>query len=317
VTTIGTPLLWTIFAGVVAAALLLDLGVLHRRRSLVSFREAALATAVRVGAAAAFGAWLWSAHGAERGLEFTTGYLIELALSIDNVFVFLVVFRTFGVPAAYQHRVLLWGVLGALVLRGAFIAAGSALFDRFDWMTYVFGALLMVAAAKLAVAGGSEPRPEESLVVRALGRVVPTVRRYHGDRFFVRRSGRLFATPLLVVLVAIEASDVAFAVESVPTVLAITRDPFVVYTSNVFAILGLRSLFFLVSGSVARFVYLSPALCAILGFIGAKMLLGDLIHVPVTVSLAIVVGILALAVAASWWRVAADRRAARNASLAA
>jgi TerC family integral membrane protein len=315
---IGTPIVWGAFAALVTIVLAIDLGVFHRGKEEVSFREATLATALRVGLAIAFGAWLWVAHGAERGLEFATGYLIELALSVDNVFVFLVIFASFGVRPSHQYRVLFWGVLGALALRGAFIAAGTALFDRFEWMTYPFGLFLLLAAVKLARhSPAADVRPDRSLVVRVFRRFVPLVRRYHGDRFVIRRRGRVFATPLLLVLVAVEASDVAFAVESVPTVLAITRDPFVVYTSNVFAILGLRSMFFLVSGAVARFTYLNVALSTILGFIGTKMLVADVVHVPVGVSLAVVVTILAVAVAASWRRATAGQRAARKRPLAA
>jgi len=284
----------------VAGVLALDLRSAGRGRGEPTFGEAARATLVRVGLALGFGAWLWTSHGEERGLEFLTGYLIELALSVDNVFVFLLVFASFRVRPAQQARVLFWGIAGALVFRGIFIAAGSALFERFEWTTYVFGVFLIVAAAKLLRPSNHEARPEDGLAVSMFRRVVPLLRRNHGDRFWVRRRGRWYATPLLLVLVAIETSDIAFAVESVPTVLAITRDPFIVYTSNVFAVLGLRSMFFLVAGGVARFAFLHHALAAILGFIGAKMLLEDLVHVPVAISLAIVLGILVVAILASW-----------------
>ena len=296
----GSPLLWLAFAGLVAIVLALDLRTAGRGRGDPTFGEAARATLFRVGMALGFGAWLWSSHGEERGLEFLTGYLIELALSVDNVFVFLLVFASFRVRPAEQARVLFWGIAGALVFRGIFIAAGTALFERFEWTTYVFGAFLLVAAVKLLRPAEAEIRPEDGLAVRAFRRVVPLLRRNHGNRFWVRRRGRWFATPLLLVLVAIEASDIAFAVESVPTVLAITRDPFIVYTSNVFAVLGLRSMFFLVAGGVARFAFLHHALAAILGFIGAKMLLADVFHVPIAASLAVVVGILVVAIVASW-----------------
>jgi TerC family integral membrane protein len=296
----GSPLLWLAFATVVGVVLALDMRVAGRGRADPTFREAARATLVRVGFALGFGAWLWTSRGAERGLEFLTGYLIELALSVDNVFVFLLVFASFRVRPAQQARVLFWGIAGALVLRGLFIAAGSALFERFEWTPYVFGGFLLAAAAKLLRGPQTDVHPERGLAVRAFRRVVPLLRRSHDDRFWVRGRGRWYATPLLLALVAIEASDIAFAVESVPTVLAITRDPFIVYTSNVFAVIGLRSMFFLVAGGVARFAFLHQALAAILGFIGLKMLLAGFIHVPIVVSLGVVGGILVVAIVASW-----------------
>jgi tellurite resistance protein TerC len=304
----GSPLLWLAFATLVGVVLALDIRTAGRGCADPTFREAARATLVRVVLALAFGAWLWTSGGEERGLAFLTGYLIELALSIDNVFVFLLVFASFRVRPAQQARVLFWGIAGALVLRGVFIAAGSVLFDRFEWTTYVFGGFLLVAAMKLLRGPRTEVDPEHGFAVRAFRRVVPLLRRSHGDRFWVRRRGRWYATPLLLVLVAIEASDIAFAVESVPTVLAITRDPFIVYTSNVFAVLGLRSMFFLVAGGVARFAFLHQALAAILGFIGLKMLLADFIHVPIAVSLVVVGGILLVAVVASWLAAPRTRR---------
>jgi tellurite resistance protein TerC len=304
----GSRLLWLAFATLVGVVLALDIKSAGRGRADPTFRDAARATLVRVVLALGFGAWLWTSGGAERGLQFLTGYLIELALSVDNVFVFLLVFSSFRVRPAQQARVLFWGIAGALVFRGVFIAAGSALFARFEWTIYVFGGFLLVTAAKLLRGRNTEVHPEQGLAVRAFRRVVPLLRRNHADRFWVRRRGRWYATPRLLVLVAIEASDIAFAVESVPTVLAITRDPFIVYTSNVFAVLGLRSMFFLVAGGVARFAFLHHALAAILGFIGLKMLLADFIHVPIAVSLAVVGGILVVTILASWLAAPRTRR---------
>jgi tellurite resistance protein TerC len=232
-------------------------------------------------------------------MEFATGYLIEKALAVDNIFVFVVVFATFGVPAAYQHRVLFWGVLGALGMRAAFILAGGAFLQAFHWAIYVFGAVLAVTGVKLLLQRNAEPHPERNPLVRLFRRLLPVTDSLAGDRFFVRRDGRRFATPLLLALVAIEVTDLVFAIDSIPAIFAVTADPFIVFTSNIFAILGLRSLYFLLAGVIGRFVYLKVGLSVVLVFVGAKMLLLDVFKVPIGASLAVIAGILATSVVAS------------------
>jgi tellurite resistance protein TerC len=300
--TIGTPALWLGFTAMILALLALDLGVFHRDAHPVGLREALLWTGVWVGLAALFNVWLAAHYGPERGLEFLTGYLIEKALAVDNVFVFLLIFSAFAVPAAYIHRVLFWGILGALVMRAAFIVVGAALLERFHWVMYVFGAFLVVTGLKLLLQRDGELHPERNPIFRLFARWIPSVPEYHGPAFFVRRAGALAATPLLLVLVCVETSDLVFAVDSIPAIFAVTKDPFIVYTSNVFAILGLRSMFFLLAGVMDRFHYLKVGLALVLTFVGAKMLLADVYAVPIGWSLAAIFGILAGASAASWSR---------------
>lgn len=300
--TIGTPGLWIGFTTLILALLALDLGVFHRDAHPVGFREALLWTGVWVGLAAAFNVWLAASYGSERGLEFLTGYLIEKALAVDNVFVFLLIFSAFAVPAAYVHRVLFWGILGALVMRALFIVVGAALLERFHWVMYVFGAFLVVTGLKLLVQREGELHPERNPIFRLFARCIPSVPEYHGPAFVVRRAGKLLATPLLLVLVCIETSDLVFAVDSIPAIFAVTKDPFIVYTSNIFAILGLRSMFFLLAGVMDRFHYLKVGLALVLSFVGTKMLLTDVYKIPIGWSLAAIFGILAAAIAASWWR---------------
>jgi tellurite resistance protein TerC len=291
--------LWIGFNLFVLAMLALDLGVFHRKAHEVSLREAAAWSGVWIALALLFNAGVWHFLGPQKGVEFLTGYLIEKSLSIDNIFVFAILFSYFAIPALYQHRVLFWGILGALVMRAAFIAAGSALLARFHWIIYVFGAFLIVTGLKMALAPDRGLEPGKNPLLRLVRRLVPVADRHHGQKFFVRENGTLLATPLFLVLVLVETTDLIFAVDSIPAIFAVTSDPFIVYTSNVFAILGLRSLYFLLAGVMHRFRYLKLGLAAILVFVGAKMALVDFYKMPPAVSLGVVVAILALAAAAS------------------
>lgn len=300
--TIAGPWTWGLFTAGVLALLALDLGVFHRKAHEVRFKEALTWSVVWIGLAVAFNVWVGSQFGPQRGLEFTTGYLIEKALSVDNVFVFLVIFTTFRVPAHLQHRVLFWGVLGALVMRGIFIAGGAALMQSFHGVLYVFGAILLFTGIKLIVQRDHEEHPERLPVFRWLSRLIPSTSRYHGDRFWVKEGGRWLATPLFMVLLLVEITDVVFAVDSVPAIFAITEDPFIVYSSNVFAILGLRALYFCVSGFVSRLVYLKVGLGLVLVFVAGKMLVADFYKVPIHVSLAVVGTLIGGAVVASLLR---------------
>jgi tellurite resistance protein TerC len=300
--TIGSPALWAGFIAFVLAMLAIDLGVFHRKAHAVGVKEAALWSAVWVGLAAVFNVGVYFRFGPERALEFTTGYLLEKALAVDNIFVFVVIFGAFAVPAIYQHRVLFWGVLGALVMRAVFILAGGAFLQRFHWAIYVFGAILALTGLKLLLQRQHEMHPENNPVVRAFRRIFPVTDEFAGDRFTVRRNGRRFATPLLLALVAVEVSDLIFAVDSIPAIFAITTDPFIVFTSNIFAILGLRSMYFLLAGVITKFVYLKIGLSVVLIFVGAKMLLMDVYKLPIVVSLGIIAGILAISVLASLFR---------------
>jgi len=286
---IGSPLMWLGFVAFVLVMLALDLGVFHRRPHEVSMREAGIWSAVWVSLAGVFAVGLHSFYGSGKALEFTTGYLIEKALSVDNIFVFVVIFAAFAIPAAYQHRVLFWGILGALVMRAIFIAAGSALLERFHFVMYVFGGLLVLTGAKLFFAKTeAETNPADSWVYRTFQKLVPSTRELRGSKFLVRENGKWLATPLLAVLVLVEVTDVIFAVDSVPAIFAVTRDPFIVFTSNIFAILGLRSLYFLLANVVHKFHYLKPALAIILTFVGIKLLLAGVAPVPTAVSLAVI-----------------------------
>lgn len=297
--TIGSPLLWAGFIAFILVMLTIDLGVFHRKAHEVGLRESAIWTAVWVALAAAFNVGVYVWFGAQRALEFTAGYLIEKALAVDNIFVFVVIFSTFAIPAIYQHRVLFWGVLGALAMRAAFIFAGGAFLQRFHWAMYVFGGLLAVTGLKLLAQRSAEPHPEKNPVVRWVQRVVPMTPEFHGDKFLIIRNGRRYGTPLLLALVAVEVTDLIFAVDSIPAIFAVTSDPFIVFTSNIFAILGLRSLYFLLAGIITKFVYLKVGLSIVLIFVGAKMLLVDVYKVPVAASLAVIAGILGLSIAAS------------------
>jgi tellurite resistance protein TerC len=290
---------WAGFGGVVLAMLALDLGVFHRKDHVVRAREALGWSAVWIALALGFAGWVWLRHGPTAGLEYLTGYVIEKSLSVDNLFVFVVIFGALGIPPLYQHRVLFWGILTALVLRGAMIAAGAALLHRFHWVIYVFGGFLVVTGVKLFLSRGEAPHPERSTAFRLLSRIVPGTPRLEGSHFFAREAGRRVATPLFFALALIELSDVVFAVDSIPAIFAVTDDPYIVFTSNIFAILGLRSLYFLLAGLVSRFTYLKPSLAAVLVFVGTKMAAVDFVKIHPAVSLAVVVAILAVGILAS------------------
>jgi tellurite resistance protein TerC len=291
-------LFWILFNVFVLVMLALDLGVFNRRAHEVHFREALMWSAMWVGLALTFAVVVYFWHGRRESLEFVTGYLIELSLSIDNLFVFLVLFRYFKVPREHQHKVLFWGILGALIMRGLFIVAGVGLIRRFHWIVYIFGVLLIWSGIKLLRQGDEEIHPEKNPVLRMFRRWVPVTNEYEGSRFLVRKD-RLYATPLLVVLLMVETTDVLFAMDSIPAVLAITLNAFIVYTSNVFAILGLRSMYFALAGVIDLFEYLHYGLSVVLIFIGAKMLLSEYVVIPTHVALGVVAGVLAIAVAAS------------------
>lgn len=290
---------WIGFNLFVLALLALDLGVFHRKAHAVSLKEAAWWSVVWVALSLAFGAGIWWFEGKGPALQYLAGYLIEKSLSVDNIFVIALIFSFFAVPALYQHRVLFWGILGALVMRGALIAAGSLLLSRFHFLVWVFGAFLVFTGVKMAFHDQKELHPEKNPLVRLARKVFPVTEDYEGQAFFVRRAGRLFATPLFLVLLVVESMDVVFAVDSVPAIFAVTSDPFLVYTSNVFAILGLRSLYFLLAGVMGRFVYLKLGLSVILVFVGLKMALAQFIKVPVGISLGVICGVLAVSVGAS------------------
>lgn len=287
-------LFWILFNLFVVVMLALDLGVLNRRAHTVSFREALGWSAMWVSLALAFAVVVYFWHGKRESLEFVTGYVIELSLSIDNLFVFLVFFRYFRVPREHQHKVLFWGILGALLMRGAFILAGVGLIRRFEWITYVFGILLIFSGLKL-LRGEQEIDPGKNPVLRLFRRWIPVTEEYEGGRFWVRRD-RIYGTPLLVVLLMVETTDVLFAVDSIPAILAITLNAFIVYTSNVFAILGLRSMYFALAGVIDLFQYLHYGLSVVLVFIGVKMLVSHYYRIPTGVALGVVVGVLGIAV---------------------
>jgi tellurite resistance protein TerC len=290
---------WAAFNAAVLALLALDLGVFHRRAHAVSVREAALWTAMWVGLALAFNAAIFMTAGARPGVAFLTGYLIELSLSVDNIFVFVLLFAYFAVPPAYQHRVLFWGIVGVIVMRGALIAAGSVLVHELHWTSYLFGGALILSAARMATQRGHHGDPSANPAVRVIRRFLPVTEGFDGTKFFVRRNGLLMATPLMVVLAAVETTDLIFAIDSIPAIFAITDDPFIVYTSNLCAVMGLRSMYFLLAGVVEKFHYLQQGLAVILAFVGSKMLLAGVYEIPVEVSLLVIGIVLAVAVAAS------------------
>jgi tellurite resistance protein TerC len=289
---------WILFNLFVVAMLVLDLGILNRRSHRVSFREALAWSGLWIALAAAFAVLELFWHGRAQALQFVTGYVIELSLSVDNLFVFLVIFRYFKVPDQHQHKVLFWGILGALLMRGVFIVAGVGLIRRFSWITYAFGALLVYSGLKLLRQGETEIRPEKNPVLRIFRRAFPVTKEYVGGRFFTR-SDKLYATPLFVVLLVVETSDILFAVDSIPAVLAITLNAFIVYTSNVFAILGLRSMYFALAGMMDLFHYLHYGLSVVLIFIGLKMLGSHYVNIPTGWALAIVLLVLGASILAS------------------
>jgi len=285
---IGSPWMWAGFIAFVLAMLALDLGVFHRQAHKVGVKEAGIWSLVWVGCALAFNALLWNSFGPQRGMEFLTGYLIEKALSVDNIFVFVLIFGAFSVPDAYQHRVLFWGILGALVMRAIFVGLGAALIASFHWVLYLFGAFLVITGLKMLLLRDQGFDPRKNPLFRLFQRLVPAVETYHGPAFTVVQNGRRYATPLLLVLVAVELTDLVFAVDSVPAIFAVTKDPFIVFTSNIFAILGLRNLYFLLAGVVGRFHLLKVGLSLVLVFVGLKMLLVEVYKIPVTWSLAVI-----------------------------
>ena len=296
---------WVGFNVAVLAILALDLGVLHRRSEKVSLKEAATWSAVWVALSLCFAFAIYRTMGKQSGLEFLTGYLIEYALSVDNIFVFVLIFSYFNVPEKYQHRVLFWGIIGALVLRGVMIVAGSVLVTQFSWILYVFGAFLLFTGLKMALQKDDAVyNPERDPVLRLSRRLMPVTQDYHGDKFFVREAdanGRMrnAATPLFVVLLIVDTTDVIFATDSIPAIFAVTRDPFIVYTSNICAVLGLRALYFLLANVVDKFVYLKLGLSVVLIFIGAKMLLEPFFHIPILGSLGVVAAVLGAAIVVS------------------
>ena len=291
--------MWVAFTIFVLIMLALDLGVFHRKSHEIGFKEAFGWSIAWIILAAVFNAGVWYYFGPVKGLEFATAYVIERALSVDNIFVFIVLFTSFAVPKIYQHRVLFWGILGALIMRALFIVAGAALLQRFHWVIYIFGALLLATGIKLLFQGDEELHPEKNPLYRLASRFIPSVSTYDGSNFFTIQNGKRFATPLFLVLIAIETADVVFAVDSIPAIFAITTDPFIIYTSNIFAILGLRALYFVLAGMMDKFHYLKLGLSAVLIFVGVKMLIDSFYKIPVVLSLTIIVGILTIAVVAS------------------
>lgn len=300
------------FGAIVVALLALDLAVFNRHAHAVSMRAAAIWSGVWVGISLVFCGGIWWLLGKEPALQFLTGYLVEKSLSVDNLFVFLVIFSYFGVAPRYQHRVLFWGVIGAIALRTVMIVVGAALVAQFHWLLYVFGAFLIYTGYKLATSHGETVHPEKNLAVRAARRLFPLTPDFVGESFFVRKQGRRLATPMFVVLVTVEASDVMFALDSIPAIFGVTKDPFILLTSNIFAILGLRALYFLLAGVMDRFHYLRHGLALVLVFIGLKMVLEKWVHVPTPVSLAVVTGILAFAIVVSLRRQAPETKEQRE-----
>jgi len=292
-------LFWIGFIVLIFLLLALDLGVFHRKTHVIKMKEAILLSLFWISISLIFNIWIYFQFGEQKAFEFLTGYVIEKALSVDNLFVFLMIFSYFHVSSVYQHKILFWGILGALVMRAIFIAAGVTLIEQFHVVIYIFGAFLVITGIKMALMGDKKIEPEKNPMLKFLRKVMPVAENYHDDKFFIKRSGKYFATPLFVVLVVVESTDVLFAVDSIPAILSITTDPFIVYTSNVFAILGLRALYFALAGIMPMFYYLNYGLSAILVFVGTKMLISDLYKVPIMVSLGVVAAILIASVALS------------------
>ena len=292
-------LLWGGFHVFVFAMLAVDLGLFHKRAHEIRFREAAAWSLVWIGLALLFNIGIYLRRGPHDALQFFTGYLLEKSLSVDNLFVFLLIFTYFKVPGTYQHTVLYWGILGALIMRGAFILSGIAILNKFQWVIYVFGAFLIFTGIKLAFDKDKEVQPEKNPALRLFRRFMPVTPDYEGSRFFLKKGGRCFATPLFVVLLVVETTDVVFAVDSIPAVLAVTRNTFIAYTSNVFAILGLRALYFVLAGIMRLFHHLHYGLAVVLVFVGIKMLLSEIYPIPIALSLSIIASVLILSVVAS------------------
>lgn len=294
--------LWVGFTTFVLAMLALDLGVFHRTAHVISVKDATIWSAVWILLALLFNAGIYVFRGPDSALQFFTGYLIEKSLSVDNLFVFVLLFSAFSVPTAYQHRVLFWGVLGALVMRGILILVGVALLEAFHWIIYVFGVFLLFAGIRMVFSKEEHVHPERNPAAKFIRRVIPVTADYEGQHFWVRRGKQVLVTPLLLVLVVVETTDLIFALDSLPAIFAVTQDPFLVYTSNVFAILGLRSLYFVFAHTMGRFTYLKAGLAVVLCFVGSKMILADLYHIPTLLSLVVIALILSIAVVASAWR---------------
>lgn len=296
-------LVWGGFTALVLGLLAVDLLVINRRAHALTVRSAGLWSATLVVLAAGFGLFLWWDEGSHKALEFYSGYLIELSLSVDNLFVFLLIFQYFKVPDALQPRVLKWGIFGAMLMRGLMIGLGAFLLTKFEWITYVFGGILVIAGVRMLKAGGLEPvKPEHNPVVRLARKFLPFTADYERDHFLTRMHGKWFGTPLLLVVLIVEWSDLVFAIDSIPAIFAMTRDPFIVYSSNIFAVLGLRALYFVLSGVMDKFRYLKPAVAAVLVFVGLKMGLGAWVHLPTGLSLAVILGLISAGVAASLFR---------------
>ena len=299
--------LWLWFAVVAVILVMLAIDLLaHRGERVVSLREAALWSSVWVTLGLGFGLVVWRMLGSQAAGEYYAGYVIEKSLAVDNVFVFALIFAAFAVPRAYQHRVLFYGVLGALLLRAVFIAGGAVLIDRFAWILYVFGAFLVVTGIQMFRTRNSHSDPTRHPVLRLTGRIIPSTPSWHGTKFWVRQGGRWLATPLFTVLVLVETTDLVFAVDSIPAIFAVTQDPFLVFTSNAFAILGLRAMYFLLADLMHRFVYLKVGLAAVLVFVGIKMLLLDVYKFPIAMSLSVIGALVVGSIAASWWRTQND-----------
>lgn len=290
---------WILFNAFVVVLLALDLGVFHRRSHIVSTREALIWSAIWIGLALAFNLGIYILQGPDLALQFLTGYLIEKSLSVDNIFVFVLLFTYFAVAPRHQHRILFWGVLGALIMRGLLIGVGTILLEAFHWIIYLFGAFLVFTGIRMGLQKGEAVHPERNPMLKLVRRVLPISQDYDEGRFFTRRTGRLLATPLLLVLIVVETTDFVFAVDSIPAIFAVTKDPFIVYTSNVFAILGLRSLYFVFANVIHKFYYLKAGLAVILTYVGVKMLLADVFHIPTALSLLIIALILVIAIVAS------------------
>jgi tellurite resistance protein TerC len=308
----GTLALWIGFNAAVLLLLVLDLGVFHRRAHAISVREAAAWSVVWVVLSLSFNYWILHTYGGEKALQFLTGYVIEKSLSVDNIFVFVLVFKSFGVEPRFQHRVLFWGILGALVLRGAMIALGTVLIARFEWVLYLFGAFLLVAGVRLLLHRDKEMQTERNPLIRLARKIFPVSKDYRGQKLWIREAGRLVVTPLFLVLLVIEGADLAFAVDSIPAVFGVTRDPFIVFTSNVCAILGLRAFYFLLVGALPYFRYLDEGLSVILLFVGGKMLAAPWVTISSGMALVIVAGILTVAMLASMVAARSEKRSVRE-----
>lgn len=290
---------WLLFGSVIFLVLVLDLGFFQKKIHETSIKEALVQSAAWIALALLFNVWIFFEKGQEASVNFLTGYLLEKSLSIDNLFIFLLIFSYFKVPRRYQHRILFWGILGAILMRALFIGAGVALIHRFEWILYVFGAFLIFTGIKLALEKDKEINPAKNPVLRLFRKIMPVTHQIEDHKFFIRQGSRWCATPLFVVLLVVESTDVVFAIDSIPAILGVTTDPFIVYTSNIFAILGLRALYFALAGVMQIFHFLHYGLAVILVFIGSKMLLADWFHIPVEMSLGIVVSVLLVSIVAS------------------